>query len=101
MYKGDLVSPAPRRAPPRANYNAIKGCMIPNNHTNNTVKRMTSGSSTKKPAIGREAKANNIPKIPIETMVNPADRQPLLFASFGFSAPKNCPVKVAPATVKP
>ena len=62
---------------------------------------MTSGSSTKKLAMGRDAKAKTIPKIPIETIVSPAERHPLLFASLGFSAPMNCPVKVAPATVKP
>ena len=101
IYKGDLVSPAPLRAPPKANSKAIKGCIIPRSQTNKTVKRITSGSSTKKLAIGRDAKAKIIPKIPIETIVNPAERHPLLFASLGFSAPINWPVKVAPATVKP
>ena len=64
MYNGDLVSPAPLKAPPKANSNAIKGCMIPKSQTNKTVKRITSGSSTKKPAIGRDAKAKLFLKYP-------------------------------------
>ena len=85
MYNGDFVSPAPRKAPPKANSKAIKGCIIPKSQTNKTVKRMTSGSSTKKLAIGRDDKAKTIPKIPMETLVSPAERHPLLLASLGFS----------------
>ena len=41
------------------------------------------------------------PTIVIENTVNLADFQPLLLASLGFSAPRYCPVKVAPAIEKP
>ena len=101
ITNGDLVSPAPLKAPPIANSIAIKGCIEPRNHTNITVNLTTSSSSTRNLEISFENKAIKKPTIPIETIDNPADLQPLRLASLRLFAPINCPVKVAPAIEKP
>ena len=101
IIRGDFVSPAPLKAPPIANSMAIKGCIEPKNQTNITVSLTTSSSSTRNLEISFENIAIKSPTTPIEIIYNPADFQPLRFASLGLLAPKNCPVKVAPAIEKP
>ena len=101
MIKGDFVSPAPLRAPPRENSIPMSGCKRAKIHKNTTVNLITSESSMKNPETGLENIAITNPTIVIENTVNLADFQPLLLASLGFSAPRYCPVKVAPAMEKP
>ena len=54
MINGDLVSPAPLKAPPKANSIAISGCIEPRNQTKITVSLITSGSLIKNPDISSE-----------------------------------------------
>ena len=88
MIKGDFVSPAPLSAPPNENSMPINGCKRAKIHKKTTVSLITSESSIKNPETGFENIAITNPTIVIEKTVNLADFQPLLLASFGFSAPK-------------
>ena len=89
MINGDFVSPAPLKAPPRANSIAINGCIEPKNQTKITVNLITSGSLIKNPDISSEKIATKRPIKVIETIDSPVDFHPLFLASFGLSAPKN------------
>ena len=89
MINGDLVSPAPLKAPPKANSIAISGCIEPRNQTKITVSLITSGSLIKNPDISLEKIATVRPIKVIEIIDNPVLLHPLLLASFGLSAPKN------------
>ena len=68
ISNGDLVSPAPLKAPPRENSIAIKGCKDPIIQIKITVNLITSASSIKNPTICSANKIINAPKIVINVI---------------------------------